>query len=235
MFREGVCRSATRTHPQGCMMGGEHRQGRTRSSSADSSAGSARCTWSAITTMLRFSTRDFSHAWQPAERVRRRRCLPICHGALDHVLGTQSCDQRSRGIERNDSCHDRRWRRDRTRFRPRPCSAWSAGLFRLHAETTPSSVQSCRRDCGSSPVVGSSRNSKSGRLTSAHPMARRWRCPPDKLSHEAFPLGFEFDNREHIVNRTALRVERSEDPQRFLDGELLGKPRLLKLHAQPLS
>src|SRR5205823_4329864 len=40
---------------------------------------------------------------------------------------------------------------------------------------------SWRRDWGSSPVVGSSRNSSSGRETRAHATARRCFCPPDSV------------------------------------------------------
>ena len=41
--------------------------------------------------------------------------------------------------------------------------------------------QSCRRDCGSRPVVGSSRKSSSGSPTSAHATASRCFCPPESL------------------------------------------------------
>ena len=54
-----------------------------------------------------------------------------------------------------------------------------------------SSDHSCRRDCGSRPVVGSSRNSRSGLPTSAQATASRCFCPPESFPTQAS----RFDSR----------------------------------------
>ena len=51
--------------------------------------------------------------------------------------------------------------------------------------------QSCSRLCGSSPVVGSSRNSTSGSPTRAQATASRCFWPPESLPTRAFALLFE--------------------------------------------
>ena len=52
--------------------------------------------------------------------------------------------------------------------------------------------QSWRRDCGSSPVVGSSRNSSSGSPTSAQATASRCFCPPESCPTQASALLLEL-------------------------------------------
>ena len=85
-------------------------------------------------------------------------------------------------------CRGRRWRPGRTAPPPRPCSASSAGPCRPRCLKPRIMSQSWRRDCGSSPVVGSSRNSRSGSPTSAQATASRCFCPPDSLPYQASRL-----------------------------------------------
>ena len=96
-----------------------------------------------------------------------------------------------------------------------------------------STPHSCRRDCGSRPVVGSSRNSRSGRPAMAHATDRRCFCPPDSFPTHDVALRFELDGRQQLVDGRALGIERSEQPQRLFDGQLLGELRLLQLDAEP--
>src|SRR2546430_1780411 len=53
------------------------------------------------------------------------------------------------------------------------------------ARNRPITSHNWRRDCGSSPVVGSSRNKSSGRETRAHATAKRCFCPPDSFPTQA--------------------------------------------------
>ena len=55
-------------------------------------------------------------------------------------------------------------------------SAGGAGKLSINS-------QSWRRACGSRPVVGSSRNRKSGSPTSAQAIASRCFCPPERFAH----------------------------------------------------
>ena len=102
------------------------------------------------------------------------------------------------------------------------------------ARKRSSSAQSWRRDCGSRPVVGSSRNSRSGSPTSAHATARRCFCPPDSLPTQLPALRLELDHREHLVDRRAAVVERPEQRDDLFDGELVAELRLLELDTEPL-
>ena len=82
--------------------------------------------------------------------------------------------------------------------------------------------QSCRRDCGSSPVVGSSRNSSSGSPTSAHASASRCFCPPDSVPTRACASPRAARGRSLRPAR-ARAEEAAEQRERFDDGELLGR------------
>ena len=93
---------------------------------------------------------------------------------------------------------------------------------------------SCRRDCGSRPVVGSSRNSRSGSPASAQAIDETLLLAAGELDDPAAALGFEFDECEQLVDGLAAVVERSEKPEGFLDRQLVGELRLLELHAEAL-
>src|SRR5688572_8771507 len=56
-----------------------------------------------------------------------------------------------------------------------------------------------------------------------------------ELADTARPLAFELDNLQQIVDRPPARVERTKEPQRLLDGQLVGELRLLQLDAEPLA
>src|SRR5436853_358405 len=58
---------------------------------------------------------------------------------------------------------------------------------------------SWRRLCGSSPVVGSSRNRIFGLHTSAVATARRWRCPPESLPTHASAFSVEPTHWFHFA------------------------------------
>jgi hypothetical protein len=81
--------------------------------------------------------------------------------------------------------------------------------------------QVCRRDCGSSPVVGSSRNSSSGSPTSAQASDRRCFC-----------LLLEPDDLQSLGDRQAARIEAAKKRQHLLDLQLVGELRLLELDPQ---
>ena len=95
--------------------------------------------------------------------------------------------------------------------------------------------QSCRRDCGSRPVVGSSRNSSSGSPASAHASASRCFCPPDSLTTQLARFRFELDDLEQFVDGAPAVVEGAEQAERLLDGQLVGELRLLELDAEALT
>ena len=73
------------------------------------------------------------------------------------------------------------------------------------------SSQSCRRACGSSPVVGSSRNNRSGSPTSEQARASRCFCPPERPHHSRVLLLFELDQRDRFRRRGALFKEAPEE------------------------
>ena len=73
-----------------------------------------------------------------------------------------------------------------------------------------STSHSWRRDCGSSPVVGSSRNSSSGRPASAHATDSRCFCPPDSFDTQASRFGVELDDLEQLVDGRAVADRTSE-------------------------
>ena len=83
-------------------------------------------------------------------------------GELDHVLGAERGDERRRRPERNQLpvVHDADAIAERVRLVHvvRRDQRWCR-----RSRNRSSTPHSCRRDCGSRPVVGSSRNSRSGR------------------------------------------------------------------------
>ena len=82
--------------------------------------------------------------------------------------------------------------------------------------------QTCRRDCGSRPVVGSSRNRSSGSPTSAQATARRCFWPPESVPTRAVGLLRELDLGDHRVRRAAAR------------GRSCGRGRTVSSHLQLL-
>ena len=93
---------------------------------------------------------------------------------------------------------------------------------------------SWRRACGSRPVVGSSRNRKSGSPTSAQASASRCFCPPESSPTRAFRFSPSCTMRDHFGRLRPLLEEAAEQPDGLRDGELLGKLRLLQLNSEPL-
>jgi hypothetical protein len=87
-----------------------------------------------------------------------------------------------------------------------------------------------RRLCGSSPVVGSSRNTTSGSLTSAATMLNRCACPP-----ESWPTGRgacrSARRLEQLVGVAPGGVEGAEQAQDLPQGEQLEVRRGLELDA----
>ena len=71
--------------------------------------------------------------------------------------------------------------------------------------------QSCRRDCGSSPVVGSSRKSSSGSPTSAQATARRCFWPPESFSYQASRFSSSDTARSTSSGVAPAREERAEE------------------------
>ena len=177
--------------------------------------------------------RTVRHAGQAGERVgaharrgRPRRTRPRARRRARRPARA-ACRARSRGPGPRSPP-------GRRASRPRPCSASSGGWCRPARGSRSSSAQSWRRDCGSRPVVGSSRNSRSGSLTSAHATARRCFWPPESLPTQLRRFASSSTISSTSVDRRALPVERSEEPDDLLDGELLVELRLLQLDAEPL-
>ena len=102
------------------------------------------------------------------------------------------------------------------------------------ARKRSSTSQSWRRDCGSSPVVGSSRNSRSGLPASAHASDSRCFWPPESLPTRLAALALELDDLQQLVDRAAAAIERAEQAEHLLDRQLLAELRLLQLNAEPL-
>ena len=90
------------------------------------------------------------------------------------------------------------------------------------------STCSSRRDCGSSPVVGSSRNTSSGLLTNASASASRCRWPPDSVSNGASRLWRQREPVEHRLRLLAVAVERAEQRQRLPRRDLVLQGRRLQ-------
>ena len=155
-------------------------------------------------------------------------------GELDHCCAAQRGDQLARACPARSPCRDRRWPRDRTAARPRPCSGWSAARCRRGREVRDDQSHSWRRDCGSSPVVGSSRNSSSGSPTSAQATARRCRCPPEMLVARVAFLA-ERDQLQHRVDGRGRAIERAEQRAALRHRQLLGEVGLLQRHAEALA
>ena len=93
---------------------------------------------------------------------------------------------------------------------------------------------SCRRDCGSSPVVGSSRNSSSGSPTRAQATASRCFCPPESLPTQARRFLLERDAARSPRPARALAIEAAKQRERLADGELFGEPGFLQRDADAL-
>ena len=178
-----------------------------------------------------------------SRRYSSRRCLPVSDMNTSSsvpwcmtTLGAPSAViELLRRAEGDDRARDRRSPRDRTAPPLRPCSAWSARSCRRSARKRSSTPHSCRRDCGSRPVVGSSRNSRSGSPASAQASDSRCFWPPDSLPTQLVALALELDEREQLVDRLPAIVERPEQAQRLLDRQLVGELRLLQLDAEALA
>ena len=68
-----------------------------------------------------------------------------------------------------------------------------------------------RRAAGSSPVVGSSRNSTSGSCISARAIITRWACPPENMSGLTFAALEQPELLEQLVGARA-RARAAETP-----------------------
>ena len=100
-------------------------------------------------------------------------------------------------------------------------------------ELLDQSPRVCRRDCGSSPVVGSSRNRQSGSPTSAQASASRCFCPPERLPTRD-RLFSPSCTRPITSSGWLLAEETANKADGLADGQLVGKLRLLKLDAEAL-
>ena len=78
-----------------------------------------------------------------------------------------------------------------------------------------------RRACGSRPVVGSSRNTTSGKLTNASASASRWRWPPDSVSNGASALSISAKRSSSGSGADRRRVEPAIQRQRLTRGDLV--------------
>ena len=101
---------------------------------------------------------------------------------------------------------------------------------RLSASTIS---QIWRRECGSSPVVGSSRKSSSGSPTRAQASDSRCFWPPERVRTRAPGLLGQADAGERLGRVEAAGVEAAEEGEDLADLELLGELRLLQLDAEP--
>src|SRR5688572_30501274 len=91
-----------------------------------------------------------------------------------------------------------------------------------------------RRACGSSPVVGSSRNRSSGSLTSAHATASLCFCPPESLPTRV-SFFFKRDCSNHFVNTVTAFVETAKESHGLDHRDLFRQLRFLQLDADTFS
>ena len=148
----------------------------------------------------------------PGQRVQlldRQRCCAVRDGELDDVLGAERRDRAREECRARSPARGRRSPRDRTGLRFVHVVRRQQDRAAAARDSATSSSQSWRRDCGSSPVVGSSRNSRSGSPTSAQATARRCFCPPDSLPHPAGALSTRA-RRARARRRRCGRGGRSE-------------------------
>ena len=95
--------------------------------------------------------------------------------------------------------------------------------------------QSCRRACGSSPVV---RLVEEQQVGLAHQRAGHRQplpLPARELAHPRAALLPELHHRDHLGDFRPAKVETAEQPKRLFDRQLLGELGLLQLHAEPLA
>ena len=106
------------------------------------------------------------------------------------------------------SCRGRRSRCCRTAGRPRPCRASSAGSSSPASRSSSMRSHRKSRDCGSRPVVGSSRKRTCGRCMSARAISSRCAMPPERLltSSSSRP------SRPSAFMTSSARVRRSRAP-----------------------
>ena len=71
------------------------------------------------------------------------------------------------------------------------------------------------------------------RPASAHATDSRCFCPPDSFDTHASRFGASSTMSSSSSTGGAARIERSEQPQRFFDGQLVGQLRFLQLDAEP--
>ena len=213
----------------------EQTQRRPRSRNASSSAGTRRWTSEVASATWPSSCRTSLTPGSRASCSSAGQLRRLGDGERDHMLGAEASDQRLRRPERDQRAvvHDADAIAQRVRLvhvvrRQQHRAAGSAKAI----EHAP---QLAALDCGSSPVVGSSRKSRSGRPAIAHAIDSRCFCPPESLPTHGVALRFELDRLEQLVDGGARIVERAKQTQRLCDGQLVGELRFLQLDAESLA
>ena len=82
---------------------------------------------------------------------------------------------------------------------------------------------SCRAE-GSNPVVGSSRNSRSGSPAEGDGDVQPPLLPPGQLQHPGIALGLQADQFDHLVHRARMRVEPCVHRHRLRHGQVAIHP-----------
>lgn len=86
-----------------------------------------------------------------------------------------------------------------------------------HSRRLNTLFQSMRRLWGSSPEVGSSRNTTCGSLTRASAKARRCSCPPDRFCGKALAFSSMWTSSSRYCVSSALGVERAKEVYQGLE------------------
>ena len=95
------------------------------------------------------------------------------------------------------------------------------------------SSQVARRACGSRPAVGSSRNTSSGRPTTAIASESRCCWPPDSRRYAVRPADPSPRRSTRAADVERVRVQRGHVPQHLLGLDAGVDPALLEHHADP--
>ena len=184
--------------------------------------------------MVRAAAVDFysSRRCRPVSDMKTSSSVPWCV----ITFGAASVgDQRLRRVERDHLAVVHDGRRGRRASRPRPCSAWSAESCRRRRE----SARGCPRAGGATADPGRSsarrETADPGAPASAQATDRRCFWPPDSLPTRLRRLLSSSTICSSSLTVAAPVVERPEQPQRLLDGQLVGQLRFLELDAEPLA
>ena len=96
-----------------------------------------------------------------------------------------------------------------------------------------STSQTSRRACGSSPVVGSSRNTISGSLTSAMAIPRRCLRPPESVLNWASALSLQIGEIHQGVDVGPAAEHARVVLQAFAHRDPVERAEILRKHADP--